>query len=177
MYHGPSQLNPTMRLAILIVSSLLSAPAVLAAQGMPAEVRRPMGAVVINDGEPISFVLENAQVIDLREDQRTTLMAIRRRLRAENGPHMKQLDSLREMLGIDMEARPRGMSDEDRKKYERFEALSQPITDSIKVNNDAAKLQARDVLDSAQVAKLDSIATRGRAGAPGRRGSPPPVRR
>jgi hypothetical protein len=166
-----------MRLAILISSLLLAAPAALSAQGMPAEVRRPMGAVAINDGEPISFVLENAQVIDLRDDQRITLMAIRRRLRAANGLYMKQLDSLREMLGIDMEARPRGMSDEDRKRFQRFEALSQPITDSIKVNNDAAKLQAREVLDSVQVAKLDSIATRGRAGAPSRRGSPPPVRR
>jgi predicted PilT family ATPase len=165
------------RLPILVVLLLAAVPVVLPAQGMPAEVRRPMGPAAITDGEPISFVLENAQVIDLREDQRIVLMAIRRRLRAVNGTYTKQLDSLREMLGIDMEARPRGMSDEDRKKFQRFEALSQPITDSIKVNNDAAKMQAREVLDSVQVAKLDSIATRGRVGVPGRRGSPPPVRR
>jgi hypothetical protein len=165
-----------MRLAIVIAISL-AAPMSLRAQSMPAEVRRPMGPIAILDGEPISFVLENAQVIALRDDQRITLMAIRRTLRAANAGHMRQLDSLREMLGIDVEARPRGMSEEDRKKFQRFESLSQPFTDSIKVNNDAAKLQAREVLDSVQVAKLDSIATRGRAGVPGRRGSPPPNRR
>jgi hypothetical protein len=166
-----------MRLAILIALSLTAAPSLLSAQGMPAEVRRPVGAILITDGEPISFVLENAQLLDLREDQRTTLMNIRRRLRAANGPHMRQLDSLREMLGISTEPRARGLSEDDRKKLQRFEALSAPITDSIKVNNDAAKMQAREILDSVQVAKLDSIALRGRAGVPGRRGSPPPAQR
>ena len=165
-----------MRLAIVIAVSL-AAPMALRAQGMPAEVRRPMGPIAILDGEPISFVLENAQAIALRDNQRITLMAIRRTLRAQNAGHMRQLDSLREMLGIDTEARPRGMTEEDRKKFQRFETLSAPITDSIKVNNDAAKLQARELLDSVQVAKLDSIATRGRVGPPGRRGSPPPNRR
>ena len=166
-----------MRLAILIAPLLLPVPFVLSAQVMPAEVRRPVGPLAISDGEPISFVFENAEILDLREDQRTTLMNIRRRLRAVNGAHMKQLDSLREMLGISTEPRSRGLSEEDRKKLQRFEALSAPITDSIKINNDAAKMQAREVLDSAQVAKLDSIALRGRAGVTGRRGSPPPTRR
>jgi len=166
-----------MRLAILIALSLTAAPSLLSAQSMPADVRRPVGAILITDGEPISFVLENAQLLDLREDQRTTLMNIRRRLRAANGPHMRQLDSLREMLGISTEPRAHGLSEDDRKKLQRFEALSAPITDSIKVNNDAAKMQAREILDSVQVAKLDSIAVRGRAGVPGRRGSPPPAQR
>lgn len=166
-----------MRLAILIASVSLVAPVALAAQSMPVGVRHPMGPVAILDGEPISFVLENAQAIALRDDQRITLIAIRRTLRAANAGHMRQLDSLREFLGIVTEDQPRMMTEEDRKKFQRFEQLSQPFTDSIKVNNDAAKLQARELLDSVQVAKLDSIATRGRVGMPGRRGSPPPDRR
>jgi hypothetical protein len=90
---------------------------------------------------------------------------------------MKQLDSLAEFLGLSLEPRARGLSEEDRQKLQRFRALSQPITDSIRTNNDAAKIQARELLDSVQVVRLDSLATRERGGTPpGRRGAVPPNR-
>jgi hypothetical protein len=165
-----------MHLVILLVVSLVAVPAALSAQAMPADVRRDVGGaggLAISDGEPISFVLENSSLLDLREAQRISLMAIRRRLRAVNAQHVKQLDSLRELVGLTMEPRERGLSEEDRRKLQRFQALSLPITDSIRMNNDAAKIQARELLDSAQVVKLDSIALRERGGVAGRRGRPP----
>jgi hypothetical protein len=159
------------RLTLLSALFLLALPAALPAQVMPSTVVRRGGAggLAMSDGEPISFMLEHAQVLDLVDSQRTNLMSIRRRLRAANAPHMKQLDSLREMLGISLEPRPRGLTDEDRQKLQRLEELSRPITDSIKVNNDAANLQARAVLDSAQVVSLDSLVVRERGTIGGRR--------
>ncbi len=127
----------------------------------------------MSDGEPISFVLEHAQVLDLTDEQRGGLMTIRRRLRSANGSYMKQLDSLRDVMAISLEPRERGLSDEDRKKLQRFEQLSQPVTDSIKVNNDAANLQARGLLDSVQVVRLDSLVLRERGTIGGRRPPPP----
>lgn len=140
---------------------------------MPGEVRRGagMGGLSISDGEPISFLLEWSHILELRSDQRESLMGIRRRLRAVNSQHMKQLDSLREFLGISLE--PRRLNEEDRQKLQRFEAMSQPITDSMRVNNDAAKIQARALLDSVQIVKLDSLAIRTGGAARGRRGPPP----
>lgn len=131
----------------------------------------------MSDGEPISFVLEHAQVLDLTDDQRGGLMTIRRRLRSANDSFMKQLDSLRDVMSISLEPRARGLSDEDRKKLQRFEQVSQPITDSIKVNNDAANLQARGLLDSVQVVRLDSLVLRERGSIGGRRPPPPPPSR
>jgi len=141
---------------------------------MPATVVRRGGAngLAMSDGEPISFILEHAQVLDLVDSQRVSLMSIRRRLRAANDHYMKQLDSLRDELGISLEPRPRGLSDEDRKKLQRLEQISQPIADSIRVNNDAARIQARSLLDSVQVARLDSLTVRERGTIGGRR--PPP---
>lgn len=141
---------------------------------MPATVIRRGGAngLAMSDGEPVSFVLEHAQILDLSDEQRTGLMTIRRKLRVANEPFMKQLDSLREVMSISLEPRERGLSDEDRKKLQRFEQISRPITDSIKVNNDAANLQARGLLDSVQVVRLDSIIVRER-GSGGRRPPPP----
>jgi hypothetical protein len=162
------------RLALLFALAL---PAVLPAQIMPATVvRRGAGAggLALSDGEPISFVLEHAGVLDLTDEQRSGLISIRRRLRTANESFMKQLDSLRETLGISLEPRERGLSDEDRKKLQRLEQLSQPVTDSIKVNNDAANLQARGLLDSVQVVRLDSLVLRERGSIGGRR--PPPAR-
>jgi len=163
------------RLSLLSALCLLALPAALPAQVMPSTVVRRGGAggLAMSDGEPISFMLEHAQVLDLVDSQRTNLMSIRRRLRAANAPHMKQLDSLREMLGISLEPRPRGLTDEDRQKLQRLEELSRPITDSIKVNNEAANLQARAVLDSAQVVRLDSLVVRERGTIGGR--PPPPL--
>ena len=59
---------------------------------------------------------------------------------------------------------------------QRFEQLSQPISDSIRVNNDAARVQARALLDSAQVLRLDSLVVRER-GTIGGRNPPPPASR
>lgn len=164
------------RLALVAFAVLLTAPVASSAQVMPTTVVRRGGAngLAMSDGEPISFILEHAQVLDLVDSQRVSLMSIRRRLRAANDPYMKQLDSLRDELGISLEPRPRGLSDEDRKKLQRLEQISQPITDSIRINNDAARIQARSLLDSVQVARLDSLTVRERGTIGGRR--PPPGR-
>ena len=167
------------RSAILIIMGLLAVPAAAPAQVMPATVVRRGGAngLAMSDGEPISFILEHAQVLDLVDSQRVSLMSIRRRLRAANDPYMKQLDSLRDELGISLEPRPRGLTDEDRKKLQRLEQISQPIADSIRINNDAARLQARSLLDTVQVARLDSLTVRERGTIGGRRPPPAPLRR
>jgi hypothetical protein len=85
---------------------------------------------------------------------------------------MRQLDSLREYLGLSLEPRPRGLNDDDRKKLQKFEQMSQPITDSIRINNDAARVQARALLDTLQVVRLDSLVVSERGTIGGRR--PPP---
>lgn len=164
------------RLVFPLLAALLVLPVFLPAQSMapPRVVRTPEGGLEMSDGEPISFVLEHAQSLDLSESQRMGLMNVRRRLRAANYPFMRQLDSLRESMAITLEARPRGLSEEDRRKLQRFEQLSRPIADSIKVNNDAAAIQGRMLLDSAQVFRLDSIIVQERAA---RSGRPPPPRR
>lgn len=167
-----------MRLATLITVTLLSVPPALPAQVMPAQVVRRGGAngMALSDGEPISFILEHAQVLDLVDSQRVGLMSIRRKLRSANDPYMRQLDSLREFLGLSLEPRPRGLNDDDRKQLKKFEQMSQPITDSIRINNEAARVQARALLDSAQVVRLDSLVVRERGTIGGRR-PPPPARR
>ena len=168
-----------MRSFAFLFAIALSAPLALPAQLMPARVVRngaPNG-MTLSDGEPISFILEHAGVLDLVDSQRTSLMTIRRKLRAANDPFLRQLDSVRESMGISLEPRPRGLSDEDRKKLQRLEQVSQPITDSIRLNNDAARLQARTLLDSAQVVRLDSLIVRERGTIGGRRPPPPSPRR
>jgi hypothetical protein len=157
---------------------LMALPAVLPAQIMPSQVIRRGGAngLEMSDGEPISFILEHAQMLDLVDSQRINLMAIRRRLRGANEPYMRQLDSLRQYIGLSLEPRARGLTDEDRKKIQRFEQMSQPITDSIRTNNDAARLQARALLDSVQVVALDSLVVRERGTIGGRRPPPPESR-
>ena len=164
-----------MRLATLITVTLLGVPPALPAQVMPAQVVRRGGAngMALSDGEPISFILEHAQVLDLVDSQRVGLMSIRRKLRSANDPYMRQLDSLREFLGLSLEPRPRGLNDDDRKQLKKFEEMSQPITDSIRINNEAARVQARALLDSAQVVRLDSLVVRERGTIGGRRPTPP----
>jgi hypothetical protein len=159
------------RFALLL---LISLPAVLPAQVMPASVIRRGGVngLAMSDGEPISFVLEHSSELDLNDGQRSSLINIRRRLRSNNDPYMRQLDSLREWVGLSLDPRPRGLDDDDRNKLERFEQLAKPIADSIKVNNDAANLQMRALLDSAQIVRLDSLVIRERGTINGR----PPTR-
>ena len=158
-----------MRFSILLIVAILGAPAALPAQVMPAQVRRGTSGMTMSDGEPISFILEHAQMLDLVDSQRIGLMSIRRRLRAANDPYMRQLDSLREFLGLSLEPRPRGLSEDDRKQLQKFQQMSQQITDSIRINNDAARVQARALLDSAQVVRLDSLVVRERGTIGGRR--------
>jgi hypothetical protein len=110
----------------------------------------------LDDGEPISFVLEHASRLDLTDQQRTSLIEIRRRLRRQNDPYMQQLDSLRRLMGISLEPRRR-IDGDDRQQVERFEKAAEPITLIIKTNNDGATLQARAMLDSLQRVTLDSI--------------------
>lgn len=158
----------------LVLLALVLCPALVPAQVMPAQVIRRAGTdgMALSDGEPISFILEHAQMLDLVDGQRTSLIVIRRRLRATNEPYVQQLDSLREMLGLSLEPRPRGLTDEDRKRLQRFEQLSQRIADSIRINNDAALIQARAVLDSIQVRRLDSLIVEERGTIGGRRVPP-----
>lgn len=169
-----------MRLATVVTVTILSlpaVPAVLVAQDMPTRVIRrgaPNG-MALSDGEPISFILEHAQVLDLVDSQRVGLMSLRRKLRSANDPFMRQLDSLREYLGLSLEPRPQGLDDNDRRKLQKFEQMSQPISDSIRINNEAARVQARALLDTVQVARLDSLVIRERGTIGGRR--PPTANR
>jgi len=164
-----------MRFVVLVGVSLLQAGS-LSAQVMPAT--RRAGAVPadasMSDGEPISYILEHADSLDLTDPQRTALMNIRRMLRRANDPFMQRLDSLRELAGVSLD--PRRRDSEDRSRMARLDSISKPITDSIRANNDAANIQARAVLDSAQRVVLDAIVADergGRDGRGGRRGRPP----
>jgi hypothetical protein len=121
------------------------------------------------DNEPISFVLEHASLLDLTDRQRTALMDLRRVLRRTNAPYQERLDSLRELVGLGMP--PVRAGDEDRSKRERLDSLAKPVTDTIRINNDAAALRVRGLLDSAQVVRLDSIVEARRGRGSGRRGS------
>ncbi|MFN8581781.1 MAG: hypothetical protein U0163_12495 [Gemmatimonadaceae bacterium] len=151
-----------------------AAPRALAAQViMPARVVRRGGDFTISDGEPISFFLEHSREIELTNTQRDTLMAIRRRLRNQNAPWTRQLDSLRDEMGIDLDPRSR-ITDRDRDRLEKFQKLSAPLADSMRVNNDAARGEAWSLLDSAQRAKVDSIVKEDRAGRGDRRRPPRP---
>lgn len=148
------------RLPFLI---LLLLPVTVPAQVMPASVVGRgvgFGGLAVSVGEPISFILEYAQELDLTDDQRLRLIDVRRRLRVVNAPFMQQIDSLREFVGLSLEPKSRGMTTEDRNKLQRFEQLSKPIADSIRVNNEAARTRARSFLDSVQVTRLDSISER-----------------
>lgn len=159
-----------MRPRLIAVAILCgaAASAVPAQQVMPATViRRGEAAGPGPLDEPISLILEHAGLLDLTDAQRTSLMNLRRVLRRANDPYLARLDSLRELVGISAEPRRGG---EDADKQARLDSLARPVTDTIRINNSAAGLQARAVLDSAQVARLDSILGAGRGG---RRGRPP----
>lgn len=167
-----------MRSFALPVSVLLLvvAPA-LEAQVMPTRViRRGEGAgYELSDGEPISYFIEYSRLLELSEEQKMALMEIRRRLRAQTAPFMRQIDSLREQLGVSLDP-GRRTRDDDARARERLAQLSQPFVDSVRVRNDAARLQARGLLDERQRLRLDSLMTSGRAdslGRQGRRGRPP----
>ena len=118
---------------------------------------RGMYTFELSDGEPISYFLEHSRELELTDNQRQQLIDVRRRLRVQNAPYMRQLDSLRNLLGISLAPRPR-ISGEDRDALQRFQLQSQPVVDSIRVNNQAAQQEARTFLDDRQRVRLDSLA-------------------
>jgi hypothetical protein len=83
-------------------------------------------------------------------------MEIRRRLRQRNAPWTSKMDSLRELAGVDMGERAR-LTARDREALARFEEWSKPVVDSIRVNNDASRAEARLLLFDDQRRRADSI--------------------
>ena len=94
------------RLALLAIAlGVALTPAPTSAQVMPTRVVRPPNAgLALSDGEPISYLLEHSKLLDLTDAQKSSLMDIRRWLRQQTAPFMRQMDSVREYLvsqGVD----------------------------------------------------------------------------
>ncbi len=161
--------------------ALLSSVNAQAQRGATPPFDGPRGALSfsLSDGEPVSFYLEIAREIELSDAQRTRLIEIRRKLRVVNAPFMHQLDSLRQAAGVDMTERGR-LTERDTEALKRFQQMSAPVVDSIRLNNEGAKADIRTILLEPQMVKADSLAkafrdTRGRRGGdrerrPGERG-------
>lgn len=149
-----------MRLRHLFMLVAIAAPVLAPAQTPPdrAVFRGGRVGLYLSDGEPISFLLEYSRFLELTEEQRLQLMDVRRRLRAQTAPFMQQLDSLRELAGLSLQPRRRGSDDVE--ALERFQRESRPIVDSISVRNDLARREARLILDSLQLVRLDSLIRR-----------------
>ena len=147
-----------MKIKRFICVALFGLPSTLAAQAD----RAPVGFVTtpysfeLSDGEPISWFLEFSEQLKLTMDQKTTLIAIRRRLRGENERFMERLDSIATAVGLTLGERTR-MTPDERLAVERFNKLTQPTRDSIKVNNDLARAEAITLLTSVQTTRLDSL--------------------
>lgn len=142
-----------MRIRHLLPLAAVAAP-VLAAAQTPTTGRE---AFALRDGEPISYLLEHSRLLDLSEEQRSYLIDVRRRLRARTAPFMRQLDSLRELVGLSLA--PRRRTADDAAAMERFQRLAQPIVDSVRAHHDLARREALVLLDSLQRARLDSLVT------------------
>jgi hypothetical protein len=165
-------MRPRLAFAALLLALL---PAVSPAQGMPArDSRGPSGGLTLSDGEPISYLLEHSSLLELSDQQKMTLMDVRRRLRRQTFVYMQMLDSIRALVGLPLGSPLRTA---DREALERFQTLSQPVIDSIRVYNDAARAEARFLLDSAQVLRLDSLVVSERSPMAVRRPPPDPRRR
>jgi hypothetical protein len=147
-------------LPIVGVIGLLSTPLLLGAQMTavnPASGRGGGYSFDLSDGEPISWFLEFSQQLKLTPEQKTSLISIRRRLRAENEPYMERLDSVAEAVGLTL-GEPLGrLTANEREALARFNTLTQPTRDSIKANNDVARAEALTLLTGAQTARLDSL--------------------
>ncbi len=158
----------------LLVAALITAfPTGLVAQDMPTiGVGRGL-TFDLSDGEPISFFLEHSRELELTDSQKMSLIDVRRRLRRTNEPFMQQLDSLRDVVGVSREPRPR-LTDADRDALERFRRLSEPVTQVIRANNQTAQAEARTLLTVPQRATFDSLAAHVGDASRGRgRGRPP----
>lgn len=162
-----------MKYCRFLLAALVAVPMIAPAQTLPARVvRHGAAGLEISDGEPISFFIEHSKELELTNPQRDSLMALRRRLRAQNAAYMRSLDSLRKFVGIELEPQPRG-NDREREKLERFQTLSAPFADSIRVNNDAARGEAWMLLEIGQRTKVDSLLKEDRARGRERNGQPP----
>lgn len=167
---------PVLRKLIVVAALAAVLPALGEAQGTDA---RPLGFVTtphsfeLSDGEPISWFLEFSQPLKLTSDQKMTLIGIRRRLRSENERHMERMDSVAKSVGLHIGERTR-MDEDDRRALERFNELTQPTRDSIKVNNDLARAEALTLLTAAQNKLLDSVMVDLRRGRREERGRRPP---
>jgi hypothetical protein len=155
------------RVFVVLAILLLATPALGQRSGRPEGMRGPM-TVDLSDGEPISFFLEISRELGLSDSQKGRLIDMRRKLRAQNAPFMKQLDSLRSLAGVEL-GETGGLTAEDRDALERFRVWSRPVIDSIRVNNDLARAEVRAMLDETQRATADSVATQGRQRQPARR--------
>lgn len=140
--------------------AIVLAPAAAVAQrgggAPPFDGPRPEYSFMLSDGEPVSFYLEFSRLLDLTEAQKTGLIEIRRKLRNANAPFMRQLDSLREAAGVNMEKRGR-VDERDAEALRRFRLWSAGVIDSMRVNNDGARRDIRALLDSTQMARADSL--------------------
>jgi hypothetical protein len=149
-----------MRRFIVLASSLLLLPAIALAQrggaSPPFDGPRGSFAFELSDGEPVSFYLEWARVLELSEPQKSGLIEIRRKLRIQNAPFMQQLDSLREAAGVNMATRGR-LTARDEEALRRFQEWAAPVTDSIRLNNDGARREIRALLAESQLLKADSL--------------------
>ena len=149
---------PAIVCAIAIAATPLVARAQRGGGAPPFGGPRPEFTFDLTDGEPVSFYLELSRELELTPGQRTGLIDVRRRLRLQNSPFMRQLDSLREVVGIDLNARRR-VDEQNREAFRRFQQLAAPVIDSIRLNNDGARREIRTLLDARQIAKGDSLAT------------------
>lgn len=119
----------------------------------------------LSDGEPVSAYIEAGRALDLTDVQKHRLMEIRRLLRVQNKPYMARLDSLRELAGIDLGDRER-LRRRDEEALQRFNTWARPFIDSIRVNNDVARAEARALLTVDQRRRFDSIVVAARDARP-----------
>jgi hypothetical protein len=152
-----------MRISIyLCLAVALSGVAPGALAGQSTAITSPSGVVRgqytfdLSDGEPISWFLEYSEQLKLKPEQKTSLIAIRRRLRAENERFMTRLDSAASAVGLTLGEVTR-LTPDERMALERFNKVTQPTRDSIRVNNDVARAEALTLLTSVQQTRLDSL--------------------
>ncbi|MBK8248405.1 MAG: hypothetical protein IPK85_13510 [Gemmatimonadetes bacterium] len=146
-----------------------------AQRGAAPSFEGPRGHMTLDlsDGEPVSAFIEAGRALDLTDAQRQRLMEIRRLLRLQNKPFMTRLDSLRELAGIDLGDRER-LRRRDEEALQRFNTWARPFVDSIRVNNDVARSEARALLTVDQRRRFDSIAVAAREARPRSQRRPPP---
>lgn len=154
--------------------------ALLCCLASPGEAQRgpapafdgPRGRLTVDlsDGEPISAFIESSRALGLSEAQKGRLMDIRRNLRTLNKPFMARLDSLRALAGVELGDIGR-IRRREAEALTRFNLWARPVVDSIRLNNDLARAEARALLSVEQRRRFDSLVVAGRdvRGRPARR--------